>query len=78
MNQAEVPISWRAAQILSEDGHWYILRFDSLGESESVVERVYKSLIRPSPPLMQHTENWLPGDILEATSMARWQMGLAV
>ncbi|VFQ97646.1 unnamed protein product [Cuscuta campestris] len=78
MNQAEVPISWRAAQILSEDGHWYTLRFDSLGESESVVERVYKSLIRPSPPLMQHTENWLPGDILEVFDDFSWKVAIVV
>ncbi|CAH9075837.1 unnamed protein product [Cuscuta europaea] len=78
MNQSEVPISWRVAEILSGDGHTYVLRFDSLGESESPVQRVHRSLIRPSPPLGQHTERWLPGDILEVFDDCSWKVAIIV
>ncbi|XP_031117886.1 uncharacterized protein LOC116021595 isoform X1 [Ipomoea triloba] len=78
MNKAEVPVSWRTAEILSGDGHTYIVRFDSLVESESMVERVWRRLIRPSPPIVQHTESWLAGDILEVFDDFSWKVAIVL
>ncbi|XP_031115525.1 uncharacterized protein LOC116019441 isoform X3 [Ipomoea triloba] len=80
MNKAEVPVSWRRADILSRDGHTYTVRFDSTSpvKNESMVERVSRKFIRPCPPSAQGGESWFCGDIVEVFNDYSWKVAIVL
>ncbi|XP_019179115.1 PREDICTED: uncharacterized protein LOC109174335 isoform X3 [Ipomoea nil] len=80
MDRAEVPVSWRRADILSGNGHTYTVRFDSASpvKNESMVERVSRKFIRPCPPSVQGGESWFCGDIVEVFNDYSWKVAIVV
>lgn len=71
----EVPTgSWHCAKIISGNGHNYNVRYISSGTSNnSLVEKVSRKVIRPSPPPLDGTETWLRGDIVEVFVDSSWE-----
>ncbi|OIT33445.1 PREDICTED: uncharacterized protein LOC109206006 isoform X1 [Nicotiana attenuata] len=78
MNRAEVPISWRAAEIVSGNGHSCSVRYGSGSpmQSENIEERVSRKMIRPCPPVVQCVETWAPGDIVEVYNDCSWKVAI--
>lgn len=76
MNKEEVPTSWRVAEIISGNGHTYSVRYDcySVAESDVVVERVSRKVIRPCPPPVQAVDGWVAGDVAEVFVDNSWKI----
>lgn len=57
---------WRAAEIISGNGHTYSVRYYSfeLASNEAVEERVPRKIIRPCPPQLD-VDRWEAGDVVE-------------
>lgn len=77
LNTREVPSgSWWHAKILSGDGHSYRVRYyrspPEMGDA--VLERVPAKILRPCPPLLPYTRNWIPGDIVEVYDIGSWKL----
>ncbi|KAK9947621.1 hypothetical protein M0R45_003236 [Rubus argutus] len=63
LRKKEVPSgSWCCAKIICHDGHKYTVRYDGFegATDETIVERVHRTAIRPCPPPLEVTENWVP------------------
>lgn len=76
MNNKEVPVSWRAAEILSASGHTYTVQYDyypGMGKDQ-FLEIVPKKFVRPSPPPAQGVENFMTGDIVEVFYQHSWKI----
>lgn len=67
MNTSEVPISWRTAEIVSDNGHTCTVRYGSgLGmKRENFEEGISRKMIRPCHAVVHCMETWAPGDIVE-------------
>ncbi|XP_062090657.1 uncharacterized protein LOC133796955 isoform X2 [Humulus lupulus] len=65
--------SWQCAEIISGNGHNYNVRYDGLG-SNTVVERVSRKDIRPCPPPMEVSDDWVCGDVVEVFNNFSWKM----
>nr|XP_016504910.1 PREDICTED: uncharacterized protein LOC107822850 isoform X3 [Nicotiana tabacum] len=80
MNRAEVPISWRAAEIVSGNGLTCSVRYGSGSpvQSENIKERVSRKMIRPCPPVVQCVETWAPGDIVEVYNDCSWKVAIVL
>lgn len=63
--------SWRCAEIVSGNGHNYMVRYDGY---ETVLERVSRKEIRPCPPPPEIGINWVPGDVVEVFHCFSWKM----
>ncbi|KAA8535047.1 hypothetical protein F0562_030050 [Nyssa sinensis] len=73
----EVPSgSWHNAEIICGNGHNYTLRYDMYpgATDEAIVERVSRKSIRPCPPVVELSENWIPGDVVEVFQNFSWKM----
>ncbi|WVZ79509.1 hypothetical protein U9M48_027080, partial [Paspalum notatum var. saurae] len=72
---AEVPFgSWRPGEILSGNGHTYLVRYDeSPVDSGVAVETVARKLMRPRPPV-DDPVRWTAGTILEAFDSYSWKV----
>ncbi|KAL5729565.1 hypothetical protein ACHQM5_002498 [Ranunculus cassubicifolius] len=61
--------SWRIAELVSGNGHYYDVRYDfgaTVGVTAApVIERVSRKDIRPSPPRVYTFRDWVPGDVVE-------------
>lgn len=75
MNEKEVPVSWRVAEILSGNGHTYRVQYDSYPgmASERMLETVSRKFVRPYQPLVQGVENYVAGDIVELFYEYAWK-----
>ncbi|XP_061992877.1 uncharacterized protein LOC133710752 isoform X1 [Rosa rugosa] len=77
LRKKEVPSgSWCCAKIICRDGHKYTVRYDGVeaANDETIVERVHRTAIRPCPPPLEVTENWVPGDVVEVFNNFSWKM----
>lgn len=80
MNTSEVPISWRIAEIVSDNGHTCTVRYGSgLGtRSENFEDRVSRKMIRPCPAVVHCVETWAPGDIVEVYNDYSWKIAIVL
>lgn len=77
LRKKEVPSgSWCCAKIICRDGHKYTVRYDGFegATDETIVDRVHRTAIRPCPPPLEVTENWVPGDVIEIFDNYSWKM----
>lgn len=76
LQKAEAPFgSWRPAEILSGNGHTYLVSYDPcLLDGSLAIERVPRKVIRPSPPSPDGPVCWVPGDILEVFDSYSWKV----
>lgn len=76
LQKAEAPFgSWRPAEILSGNGHTYLVSYDPcLLDGSLAIERVPRKVIRPSPPSPDGLVCWVPGDILEVFDSYSWKV----
>ncbi|KAK4422324.1 hypothetical protein Salat_1814700 [Sesamum alatum] len=76
MDTKDVPVSWRAAEILSCSGHTYRVQYDSYPDMASIqmVEMVPMKFLRPRPPLVQGVESCIAGDIVEVFYEYSWKI----
>jgi len=79
LQEAEVPFgSWRPGEIISGNGHTYLVRYDESPVDSSVaVERVPRRLMRPRPPA-DDPVRWSLGTILEAFDSYSWKVAEVV
>ncbi|KAG2298726.1 hypothetical protein Bca4012_010221 [Brassica carinata] len=61
---------WRAAEILSGNGHTYSVRYYSCGLA--LEERVARKSIRPCPPLID-VDRWEAGEFVEVLDNVSWK-----
>lgn len=64
--------AWRSAEIISGNGHYYTVRYDS---NDGTVKVPRKSM-RPGPPPLLVLDSWAPGDILEVFESYSWKMAI--
>ncbi|XP_059638037.1 uncharacterized protein LOC132279970 isoform X2 [Cornus florida] len=77
LSKNEVPSgSWRCAEIICGNGNDYTVRYDMHpgATDEAVVERVSRKSVRPFPPLVKLSENWISGDVVEVFQNFSWKM----
>ncbi|XP_028753880.1 uncharacterized protein LOC114713409 isoform X2 [Neltuma alba] len=77
LSKTEVPSgSWRCAVIICGNGHHYSVRYDGYdgAPSKEIAERVPRKSIRPCPPVLEATEDWRPGDVVEVCRNSSWSM----
>lgn len=79
LQEAEVPFgSWRPGEIVSGNGHTYLVRYDESPVDFGVaVERVPRRLMRPCPPA-DDPVCWAVGSILEAFDSYSWKVAEVV
>ncbi|CAK9164837.1 unnamed protein product [Ilex paraguariensis] len=71
--------SWLCAEIISGNGHTYIVRYDCFSMiGEALVERVPRKDIRPCPPPVEGSDIWVLGDHVEVFHMMSWKAALIV
>ncbi|KAF6168004.1 hypothetical protein GIB67_020574 [Kingdonia uniflora] len=78
LSKKEVPLGyWCCAEIISGNGHTYKVRFDcSPGATDTgVTERVPRKVIRPCPPPVEVSDDWVPGDVVEVFENECWKVG---
>ncbi|KAF3506626.1 hypothetical protein F2Q69_00000838 [Brassica cretica] len=66
--------SWRSAEILSGNGHYYTVMYD--GNDGGTTERVPRKSMRPEPPPLQVLQSWAPGDVLEVFESFFWKIAI--
>lgn len=77
LTQKDVPSgSWRCAEIIGGNGHNYTVRYegDVMSFVETMVETVPRKAIRPCPPSVEVTGDWVPGDVVEVFHNYSWKM----
>ncbi|XWS26950.1 hypothetical protein CRYUN_Cryun26dG0074300 [Craigia yunnanensis] len=77
LSKTEVPSgSWRCAEIISGNGHSYTVRYEGYygATNSTIVERVSRKAIRPCPPVLVVSSNWVPGDVVEVFDKFSWKM----
>ena len=80
LQKAEAPFgSWRPAEIVSGNGHTYLVSYGPSSFDGSVaVERVPRKAMRPSPPFPDGLLCWVTGDILEVFDSYSWKVAEVV
>ncbi|KAI9117431.1 hypothetical protein K1719_011597 [Acacia pycnantha] len=72
-SKAEVPFGcWRCAEIICGNGHYYSIRYYDGGHGEAVAPSVPRKAIRPCPPVLELTQEWKPGDVVEVSQNFSW------
>lgn len=77
LSKKEVPSGfWRCAEIICGNGHNYTVKYDGFENAmnETNMERVSRKAIRPRPPPLEFSENWVPGDVIEVFDNFSWKM----
>ncbi|KAL3650892.1 hypothetical protein CASFOL_007295 [Castilleja foliolosa] len=77
-NKDGASVFWRAAKILSSNGHTYRVQYDTFPfmAGEQMVETVSRKFVRPSPPPVPGVKNCIAGDIVEVFYECAWKMGI--
>ncbi|KAK4257359.1 hypothetical protein QN277_006956 [Acacia crassicarpa] len=71
--KAEMPFGcWRCAEIICGNGRYYSIRYDDGSHGEAVAARVPREAIRPCPPVLELTQDWKPGDVVEVCQNFSW------
>lgn len=79
LSKASASGSWLCAEIISRRHHTYSLKYGwGAATNEGVVHRVPRKAIRPCPPPVEGTGNWLPGDLVEAFDNPYWKTVVVV
>ncbi|CAH8391471.1 unnamed protein product [Eruca vesicaria subsp. sativa] len=67
--------AWRAAEILSGNGHIYYVRYYSYGLAKDapLEERVARKSIRPCPPQIDVQDRWEAGELVEVLDNVSWK-----
>ncbi|URE19469.1 agenet domain containing protein [Musa troglodytarum] len=75
-SRREVPSgSWRSAEIISGNGHYYTVRYDGYPMDGSVaVDRVPRKAIRPCPPPAGTLKDSISGDVVEVFNNNSWKL----
>ncbi|MCL7047155.1 hypothetical protein MKW94_003606 [Papaver nudicaule] len=77
LSKEEVPSgAWRCTEILWGNGHSYDVKYDwSPGSTGSpLTGRVSRKHIRPCPPSVGDSVDWLPGDLAEVLDNISWKI----
>ncbi|KAL8499303.1 hypothetical protein ACS0TY_022327 [Phlomoides rotata] len=76
MNNKDVPVSWRTAEILSASGHTYTVQYDYYPDmvKDPDLEIVPRKFVRPRPPPAQGVESFMTGDIVEVFYQHSWKI----
>lgn len=76
LDEREVPSgSWCCAEIVSGNGRYYSVKYDSFSEGTGVtVEKVPRKAIRPCPPMVKSPRCWVDGDIVEVYEKNSWKV----
>lgn len=76
MNNKEVPVSWRTAEILSASGHTYTVQYDYYHgmSKDPSLEIVPRKFVRPCPPPAQGVESFMTGDTVEVFYQHSWKV----
>ena len=77
LSKTEVPSgSWHCAEIISGNGHSYTVRYEGYcgATNKTIVDRVSRKAIRPCPPTLIVSDNWVPGDVVEVFDNFSWKM----
>lgn len=70
--------AWRCAEIVSGNGHTYIVRYDPIPgmRDGKIVDKVPRTAIRPCPPPVGRAVNWASGDIVEVLDVGSWKAAI--
>ncbi|OMP11908.1 hypothetical protein COLO4_03604 [Corchorus olitorius] len=77
LSKKEVPSgSWHCAEIVGGNGHSYTVRYESYSGAtdKRIMERVSRKAIRPCPPTLIVSDDWVPGDVVEVFDNFSWKM----
>ncbi|OMO73134.1 hypothetical protein CCACVL1_17456 [Corchorus capsularis] len=77
LSKKEVPSgSWHCAEIVGGNGHSYTVRYESYpgATDKRIMERVSRKAIRPCPPTLIVSDDWVPGDVVEVFDNFSWKM----
>lgn len=80
-SKSEVPSgAWHSAEIISGNGHYCTVRYDSyMGmTSEAKAVRVPREAIRPCPLPVKGVEGWGTGDIVEVFNNGSWKCAIVL
>ncbi|KAH6790907.1 hypothetical protein C2S51_005913 [Perilla frutescens var. frutescens] len=75
MNNKEVPVSWRTAEILSCSGDTYTVQY---GCYPQLVEMVSRKFVRPCPSSQQDVKSFITGDIVEVFHQHSWKIAVVL
>ncbi|XVF88428.1 hypothetical protein PTKIN_Ptkin19aG0050400 [Pterospermum kingtungense] len=77
LSKTEVPSgSWLCAEIISGNGHSYMVRYEGYygAPNKTIVDSVSRKTVRPCPPVLVASDNWVPGDVVEVFDKFSWKM----
>ncbi|KAL5211279.1 hypothetical protein ABZP36_022126 [Zizania latifolia] len=80
LHKGDAPLgSWRPADIVSGNGHTYLVNYYSCSTQSSVTaERVPRKAMRPCPPSSDGLVCWVIGDIAEVFDSYSWKVAEVV
>uniref|UniRef100_A0A0D9VDJ2 ENT domain-containing protein n=1 Tax=Leersia perrieri TaxID=77586 RepID=A0A0D9VDJ2_9ORYZ len=80
LQKGDAPLgSWRLAEVVSGNGHTYLVSYDSCPTHSSVAaERVPRKAMRPLPPPHDGLVCWNKGDIAEVFDSYAWKVAEVV
>lgn len=75
LKKREMGLGWCPAEIVSGNGHTYYVHYErsTCEDGQPIIERAPRKAIRPCPPLVGGTENWVPGDVVEVFDDDSWK-----
>ncbi|GLT46144.1 hypothetical protein SLA2020_199230 [Shorea laevis] len=65
---------WLCGEVVSGDGHTYSVKYSWFRmKREGILHRVPRMALRPIPPPLQVSRNWVSGDLVEAFDNPYWK-----
>ncbi|XP_018475605.1 uncharacterized protein LOC108846923 [Raphanus sativus] len=75
LTKSSVPSgAWRSAEIITGNGHYYTVMYDSEGTTERVPRKSMRP--EPPPPPFQVLHSWAPGDLVEVLESCSWKIAI--